>query len=253
MAVELIDEEDQGPAEEKAQVPPPPAIDKDALARQIAAEIRNDFLRAGQQQQQQMQPSAVEAVVKEMIDDGFDPRAVRSILRLQAAKELEQGRAMSKRQAEQAVESYSDACWAMAEEALGSYESVFPVFAKNQPIRKAVLEMASDIFATDKEFDDQKMRAERGQLPTKESFKRAMAKAVDVYCKENGIAKKQAEQLDLRVSKPEPQRSSSEDAYSQLDAAQRKYFDALRSARAGDGRVFDEKEALKRALRFKKG
>ncbi|MBX9570902.1 MAG: hypothetical protein K2X77_18555 [Candidatus Obscuribacterales bacterium] len=245
-AEDLIDEQataSDGATETGAQVAP---FDPQEFSRQILSQVQSTVRNALPRQEQSQQRSAMESVIAGMLAKGYEPQAVQQLVQLHAASEQDKA---AKKQAEDLnrfVAEYEGKCWEMADDALSAYEGVLPAL-KDDDIRAAILNKTSKIFTEDKEFAPQRERGGQGLLPTKDSIKRAVAKAVKDYSEKNGIAHKPMPSLDLRSSKPDPVSTKSDDPFEGLSEAERKYALSIRSHLK-----LSNSEAAKRARGFNK-
>lgn len=246
-AEDLIDEPAtaDGAADAGGQ-PPAAQFDPEEFSRRILSQVQSTIHSALPRQEHPQQKSAMQSVIADMLAQGYDPRAVQQIVQLHVAGE--QDKVANKRAEEinRFVADYEGKCWEMADDALSAYEGVLPAL-KDDDIRSAILNKTSKIFTEDKEFAPQRERGGQGLLPTKDSIRRAVAKAVKDYSDKNGIAHKPLPTLDLRSSKPDPVSTKSDDPFEGLSEAERKYARSIRSHLK-----LTDAEAAKRARGFNK-
>lgn len=245
MPVELIEpmeddvEEvvDQQP-EEQEQKPAQPAPDHTALARQIGQEILGHIQSAPAQGGQK--PSALQAAIKEMLDEGVPEIAIKRILRLREAERADEQEVMTARQQKAMAEQFNAECWQIAKNELDAYSKNIPILANaGDGLKADLLNEVNLLIQSDPQYASIRAQISVGQYPDQRKVGQAAAKVVDSWLSNNGLSKTKPA-LNLQSSKPQPGETKAN--LDEMSKGQKQIFAQMMK------HTGDEKKAMRRAL-----
>ncbi len=245
MPVELIEpmeddiEEvvDQEPEKEEKQVEQPK--DTLAMARQIGAEIYGQ-IKAESNAQGVQQPSKVQIAIKEMLDEGVPPLAIKRILKLREAERADEQEIMNAHQQKAAMDRFNDECWQIGAMELEKYSANIPVLANaGQGLRSDLLAQLNEVISTDPEFASVRHQIRSGRHPDARKVAQGAAKVVDAWLAGNGLSKPKPS-LNLQSSKVQPAEAKAN--FDDFSKGQKQLYHTVLK------HTGDEKKAMKRAL-----
>lgn len=209
----------------------------------LAAQITNSVVASIRQDMRPQEKGPLQQTVEEMIAEGYNPVAIKQILKLQIAKDFEAQQAQRSASAKNAETQYANDCVRMAREELAEFEEAMP-FVKGCP--DLIIGRASQIWLDDKKFAHEHANARNLNPPPRKSVRECLAKAAEEYAKEWGFERKNAPPVDAKTSKPEIQKSKDVNLKDLHPNAQKLYHQIM-SATNGDHEM-----AMTSALRMSK-
>jgi len=244
MPVELIDpiEDDVEDVVDQApdageQKPAAQPQDNVALARQIGAEILGQLQSAPAQGGQK--PSALQAAIKDMLDEGVPEIAIKRILKLREAEKADEAEVMTARQQKAMLEQFNSECWQIADNELVAYSKNIPILANaGNGLKADLLNEISALIQTDPEYASVRAQIAVGRHPDQRKVGQAAAKVVDSWLANNGLSKTKPA-LNLQSSKP--QAGEEKINFDDFNKGQKQIYAQVLKYTG------DEKKALKRA------
>lgn len=245
MPVELIDpiEDDVEDVVDQApdageQKPAAQPQDNVALARQIGAEILGQLQSAPAQGGQK--PSALQAAIKDMLDEGVPEIAIKRILKLREAERADEEALMTAKQQKAMIAQFDAECWQIGANELANYSKNIPILANaGDGLKTDLLNEISLLIQNDPEFASVRAQIAVGRHPDQRKVGQAAAKVVDAWLASNGISKTKPA-LNLQSSKP--QAGEAKANLDEMSKGQKQIFAQVLKYTG------DEKKAMKRAL-----
>lgn len=245
MPVELIDpiEDDVEDVVDQApdageQKPVAAPQDTAALARQIGDEILGRLQAAPAQSPQKA--SALEAAIKDMLDEGVPELAIKRILKLREAERADEQVIMTARQQKAMLEQFNAECWQIANNELINYSKNIPILANaGDGLKTDLLHEISALIQSDPEYASVRAQISIGRHPDQRKVGQAAAKVVDSWLAQNGLSKTKPA-LNLQSSKPQPGEAKAN--LDEMSKGQKQIFAQVLKYTG------DEKKAMKRAL-----
>lgn len=225
---------DANETQEAAQQAVAPAVNPTEVAREVARILHGGH-RVSQQPVQQQ--SALEGEIQNLVNQGYNAEALQVIARIRAAERNDEARQAYAQQYNIALQAAQKETWDTAKEEFDAFAERLPALAEAE---SSVLQRFHAIFDGDPEYRNEILKVTQGQKASRLAIRKAMGKAIDVFCQKTGI-EKPAGPMSLSTSKP-VQPGITRSGYDNLDHNQKKLYNALKGTLGEDKALTRAKE-----------